>query len=52
MNLLRGKGHKILVNPNADGSLSDIALTSMEGAEEVKNEGYKMGKELVRILLG
>jgi len=51
MSSARGTGLKILLNPNADGSLSDGGVLSFSGTNEIIRRGYQAGKELVDILL-
>ncbi|HLD60505.1 MAG TPA: patatin-like phospholipase family protein [Candidatus Bilamarchaeaceae archaeon] len=50
--LVEGRGFKILLNPNSDGTLDHIKLGAFRGAEESREYGYEVGKNLIRILLG
>ena len=52
IDIVKGTGLKILINPNVDGKLSEIEITSFSDAEKIKEQGYQTGKELARILLG
>ncbi len=52
MSLVSGEGMAILVNPNANGSLGKIKLTSFAGMDVVEDYGYEIGKKLTLLLLG
>ncbi len=47
---VRGQGLSILINPNAHGELDGVPLLSLNGAEQLIEYGYKVGKELCTIL--
>lgn len=52
LSLVSGEGMSILLNPNANGSLGNMKLTSFAGSDVVESYGYELGSELVSILLG
>ena len=47
-----GKGMKILLNPNNDGTLDSIGLLNFRGADAIIEYGYAEGKRLCGLLLG
>jgi predicted acylesterase/phospholipase RssA len=50
IDMAKGKGNAILVNPNCDGSLDGIDLVRFRGARAIREYGYELGKELMGIL--
>ncbi len=47
-----GRGLKILLNPNSDGSLDGIDLLSFRGAGAIRDYGFETGRKLCGILIG
>jgi predicted acylesterase/phospholipase RssA len=46
-----GRGLKILLNPNCDGSLDGINIITYQGYDAIREYGYSMGKKLCDLLL-
>ncbi len=52
VNSAQGKGLKIILNPNNDGSLDSIGILNFRGAGAIIEYGYAMGRQLCGTLLG